>query len=146
MRDKYPLRIIRKEQSMEFKATTSLDKVADVSANIRQELGYLEHDYKFMVNAVQAALGFVREDKPSDPRLYWLAGDAIVNFLNRIDEIGFYLVDQNDTIARDIGVSEVQVRKIKAFRRRFPRISFVDPSVPWARYRDNQVPVLNGNC
>lgn len=141
MRGKFPLRMIRKRKSMELKATTSLERVADISANIRQELSYLEQDYKLMVNAVQSILGFAKENKRPDPRLYWLAGDAMVNFLNRIDEVGFYLVDQNNTIARDIGVSESQVERIKAFRRRFRRISLVDPHIAWAKYRGNKVPV-----
>ena len=68
-------------------------------------------------------------------------GDIIVRFLERIDDIGFYLLNQNRTLSRDIGVSETSIKKIVAFRKRFKKLSKVNPAIPWAKYRDNKVPV-----
>ena len=75
--------------------------------------------------------------------MYWLVGDNILRFLNRIDDVGFYLMHQNRTLRRDIGIGGSSVNKIIAFRKRFPNISKVDPAIPWSKYRDNKVTVPN---
>lgn len=105
-------------------------------------MGYVEFDYTVMVYAIQNIWKEVRhrKNKKADPRVYWLAGDHMHLFLDKIDSLGFYLVDQYETLGKSIGFSETSVRRIIAFRRRFPDIVRVDPAVPWAEYRENKVP------
>ena len=141
MKDKFPLKIVSDQQKNRFKATTSLDKLKDKHRNIRQELGYLESDYSILMKTSRETISVSSQRKKVDPRLIWLAGDTIIRFLERIADIGFYLLQQNKTLARDLGVSESSVKKILSFRTRFPKLSMVDPAIPWARYRDNKVPV-----
>lgn len=144
MKDKFPLRIVISDQQKNwFKATTSIDKLNEKYRNIRQELAYLEADYSVLIKTIQETIALSSQSKRIDPRLYWLVGDNIIRFLERIDDIGFYLVQQNGTLARDGGVSESSIKKIVSFRRRFSKFSMVNPAIPWARYRDNKVPVSN---
>lgn len=142
MKIKYPLKIIKSEhQKNRFKATTSIDKLKEDSRGIRKDLSYLEKDYLLLINNIKDALLERSENKKIDPRLYWLMGENIVNFLERINDIGFYLIHQNITIARDVGVSESSIKKIISFRRRFIKLSSINPSIPWKKYRDNKIPV-----
>ena len=79
------------------------------------------------------------QQKKVDPRLYWLVGDNIIRFLERINDIGFYLIQQNKTLAGDIQISESSVEKIIAFRRRLKKFSMVNPEISWVNYRENKV-------
>jgi len=141
MKDKFPIIIISDRQTNRFKVTTSIDKLKVESSNIRQELAFLEADYTLLMKTVQQTIAASSQDRKIDPRLYWLVGDNIIRFLERIDDMGFYLVQQNSTLARDLGVSESSIKKILSFRRRFPKLSMVNPAIPWAKYRHNKVPV-----
>lgn len=144
MKDRFPLRIVTSDQPKNrFKATTSIDKVNEKSKNIRQELAYVQEDYSVLIKTIQDTIAVSSQSKRIDPRLYWLVGDHITRFLERIDDIGFYFMQQNRTLARDIGVSKSYITKIVSFRRRFSKLSMVDPAIPWAKYRDNKVPVPN---
>jgi len=143
MKEKHPLKIVKNKDDI-FKATTSIDKVNDNTKNVRQELSYVEVDYAVLIETIQRFLAFSSK-KMGDPRLFWLVGDNILRFLERLDEIGFYLIQQNRTLARDIGISESSIKKIVSFRRRFSRISFVDPAIPWSKYRSNKVPPIKNN-
>ena len=128
MRDKFPLRIIYDQQKKQITFATSIDKLYKKSVNIRQELAYLEKDYSVLINSIRDAVS--AKSKKEDPRLYWLMGDIIVRFLERIDDIGFYRLNQNRTLSRDIGVSETSIKKIMAFRKRFKKLSKVNPAIP----------------
>lgn len=143
MRDKFPLRIISEQNKNRFRATTSIDKLKVKHGNIRQELAFLEVDYSSLMKTIQDIIAVSSQSRRIDPRLYWLVGDSISRFLERIDDMGFYFVQQNKTLARDIGLSESSIKKIVSFRRRFSKLSMVSPEIPWARYRDNKVPVQN---
>ncbi|MGC8719214.1 MAG: hypothetical protein ACP5TY_04305 [Thermodesulforhabdaceae bacterium] len=144
MKDKFPLKIVTSDQQKNrFKATTSMDKLNEKSKNIRQELAYLEEDYSVLIKTIRDIIAVSSQSRRTDPRLYWLVGDMIIRFLERIDDIGFYLMQQNNTLARDIGVSQSSIEKIVSFRRRFSKLSMVNPTIPWAKYRDNKVPVVN---
>ena len=141
MKDKYPLRIlVGDETAQRFKVTTSIARVNRASQNIRSELAYLEDDYRILVKAVRECLAVTSPGARIDPRLMWLVGDHITNFLARLDDIGFYLVRQNDTLARDMGVSALSIKKVVSFRKRYLRLSMVDPAIPWEEYRENKVP------
>jgi hypothetical protein len=142
MKDKFPLRIIAGNE--QFKATTSIDSLKDKARNIHLELTYLENDYTSLINSIRSIVSASSQSKKIDPRLYWLLADNIIRFLQRIADMGFYLVQQNRTLARDIGISESSVKKIVSFRRRFPRISLVNCSISWNKYRDNKVAVPCG--
>lgn len=144
MKDKFPLKIvIGDQQKNQFKATTSIDKLNERPGNIRQELTYLEQDYTIVIKTIRDTIAVSSQSRRVDPRLYWLVGDDIIRFLERIHDIGFYLMQQNSTLARDIGVSGSSIKKIVSFRRRFPKLSMVNSAIPWAKYRDNKVPVPN---
>jgi len=142
MTTKFPIQIVKKnEQNKEFAAITSISIVTSASRSIRRELRFVEQDYTILVRSVCDTLNMTSKRKNSDPRLYWIAANAIDEFLGRINDIGFYLAKQNKTLARDIGLSESSIKKILAFRRRFPRISLVDPSISWVKYRTNRVQI-----
>jgi|YelNatPaOPRAMG01_1025707.scaffolds.fasta_scaffold46555_1 hypothetical protein len=141
MKDKFPLKIIRNEEGTKFKAATSLDKLKTSQRNIRLELGFLEKYYLLLVENAQSAIWDIKNSQRVDPRMYWILGDFILRFLEIIEELGFYFWHQNWTLARDIGISESSIRKIIAFRRRFPELSMVDPKIPWVKYRANKVQI-----
>ena len=143
MKEKYPLKIVRTEDNI-FKVTTSVNKINDNTKNVRQELGFVEVDYAILIETVHRYLGFSSK-KGVDPRLFWLIGDTVLRFFERIDEIGFYLVQQNLTLARDTGVSESSIKKILSFRKRFPRITMIKPAISWVKYRNNKVPLINND-
>jgi hypothetical protein len=143
MKEKSPIKIVISKENR-FKATTSLDKIGDNSKNIRQELSYVEMDYTILMDTIHRFLA-ISSKKKVDPRLFWLIGENIIRFFERLDEIGFYLMQQNRTLARDIGISESSTKKILSFRKRFSRISFINPAIHWAKYRDNKVPLIKGN-
>jgi hypothetical protein len=81
------------------------------------------------------------ESKKLDPRVFWLVGDHILNFVKRIDDLGYYLLQQNQTLSKSTGISQSSLRKILSFRKRFSTISLVNPGISWAKYRDNKVPL-----
>ncbi len=132
MNDKYPLRItVGDGADQRFKLSTTISKIDRSSKNVRSELAYLADDYHILVQAVRECLAEASPGAKADPRLIWLAGDHLTNFLSRIDDLGFYLVRQNDTLARDMGVPALAVQKVLAFRKRCLKLSMVDPAVPW---------------
>jgi hypothetical protein len=143
MKENHPLKIVKNKDNI-FKATTSVNKVTDNTKNVRQELCLVEVDYTVLIETVHRFLGFSSKWRV-DPRLFWLIGDTMLRFFELLDEIGFYLIQQNQTLARDIGISESSIRKILSFRKRFPGISMVDPTILWSKYRDNQVPLVNND-
>lgn len=142
MKERSPIKIVISKENR-FKATTSLDKIGDNSKNIRQELSYVETDYTILIDTIHRFLA-ISSKKGVDPRLFWLIGENIIRFFERLDEIGFYLMQQNRTLARDIGISESSTKKIVSFRKRFSRISLINPAIHWAKYRDNKVPLITG--
>jgi hypothetical protein len=80
----------------------------------------------------------MRSKKKADPRLYWLIGENIIRFIERLNDLGFYLLKQNITFAADIGISESSIGKIISFRKRFSKISMLDQKISWSKYRDNK--------
>lgn len=141
MIEKFPIQIVRKNNGEEFTAVTSIRVITDASKNVRGDLKFVELDYAGLAENVKKTIARASKSKRTDVRLYWVAADTVTRFLGRIDDIGFYLVKQNRTLGRDTALSESTVRKLLAFRKRFTRISLVDPSHSWAKYRDNKVPV-----
>ncbi len=140
MKDRFPLRIL--EQDGRYKATTSVIDLQSRSRRIRQDMGYIEFDYSVTVRAIQDIRGTVQENKvkKADPRAFWLIGDILLAFLHRIDNLGFYLVNQNRVLGEGIGMSESSIKRIIAFRKRFPDIARVNPTISWSKYRENKVP------
>ena len=138
--EKYPLKIIRDKITGRCKTATSIDKLDDETKNIRQELSFIETDYTILLSNIRGLLSeaSVRSKKKADPRLYWLIGEHILRYLERIDDLGFYIVKQNKTLAADAGMSESSIGKIISFRKRFSKISMLDPEISWSKYRDNK--------
>ncbi len=139
-KEKYPLKIIKDKITGRCKAATSIDKLNDETKNIRQELSFIETDYTVLLNGIKGLLSeaVIRNKKKTDPRLYWLLGENIIHFIERLDDLGFYIVKQNKTLAADIGMSESSIGKIISFRKRFSKISMLDPNISWSKYRDNK--------
>jgi len=135
-----PYHIIADESADQFKMTTSLAKLAHGPRSIRSELAYLEADYGILIGALRKCLANAGQRRRADPRLMWLAGDYIIGFLARLDEASFYLLKPSETLASHLGVAAGSIRKILSFRNRFPRLSMVDPQIPWSKYRENKVP------
>ena len=94
-----------------------------------------------MIRTVRDTVSAASRSRRIDPRLYWLIGDAVIRFLERVDDLGFYLILQDDTLARDTGIAKSSLGKIIYFRRRFLRLSMVDATIPWTNYADNKIPV-----
>lgn len=142
MKKKFPIIISsREEQNNLFRVATSIDKLNELSKSIRQELSYIEFDYTVLIKTIRLSLSLSSDDRRIDPRSYWFIGDNIVRFIDRMSDIGFYIVKQNSTLSRDIGISESSIEKIIYFRRRFSKLSMIDPTISWAKYRDNKVPI-----
>ena len=145
MSQKYAIQIVTQKDDEGFTVVTSIHAVAAKSKNIRNELKFLEYDYAILVKSLKNVMALVSKSKKVDVRLYWIGADTLLDFLNRIDDLGFYLLKQNKTLGRDTGLSDSTVQKMLAFRKRFPKISLVNPSYSWAKYRANKVPVPSPN-
>ena len=63
----------------------------------------------------------VSKSKKADVRLYWIASDSVMRYLTRLDDLGFYLMQQNKTLGRDTGLSVGSVQKLLAFRKQFKK-------------------------
>ena len=139
-KEKFPLKIIKDKTTGRCKAATSIDKLNDETKNIRQELGFIETDYNVLLSCVKGLLSeaAMRTKKKTDPRLYWLIGENILRFIERLDDLGFYIVKQNKTFAADIGISQSSITKIISFRKKISKLSMLDPNISWSKYRDNK--------
>ncbi len=139
-KEKFPLKIIKDKLTGRYKAATSIDKINDETKNIRRELSFIETDYTILLGDIRGLLSdaTMRSKKKADPRLYWLIGENIIRFIERLDDLGFYIVKQNKTFAADIGMSESSIGKIISFRKRFSKISMLDQKISWSKYRDNK--------
>ncbi len=139
-KEKFPLKIIKDKLTGRYKAATSIDKLNDETKNIRRELSFIETDYTILLGDIRGLLSeaTMRSKKKADPRLYWLIGENIIRFIERLNDLGFYLLKQNITFAADIGISESSIGKIISFRKRFSKISMLDQKISWSKYRDNK--------
>ncbi len=142
VRPKFPVVISKEsEHADRFKAATSIGSFAGSERSVRLDLRLIEGRYTTAVLGVRHLLATPAEDGQRDPRLYWLAGDAILSLLDCISDLGFYLHRQNYSLSRDVGVSQTTIKEMRAFRRRVASIAQVDPSVPWSKYRDDREPI-----
>ncbi len=140
MKSKFPVKIVK--QNNQFRATTSISQLKEKTCNIRQDLSYIAIDYSVLISTIQVFLGLLNNSKcKKNPRIFWVIGDYIIAFLKRMDQLGYYLVQQNTTLGKSIGISESSVEKVISFYKRFSNIKLIDPSISWAKYRDNKVPV-----
>ena len=139
-KEKFPLKIIKDKLTGRYKAATSMGKLNDETKNIRQELSFIETDYMILLGDIRGLLSeaAMRSKKKADPRLYWLIGENIIRFIERLDDLGFYLLKQNITFAADIGISQSSITKIISFRKKISKISTLDPNISWSKYRDNK--------
>ena len=139
-KEKFPLKIIKDKLTGRYKAATSIDKLNDETKNIRRELSFIETDYTILLGDIRGLLSeaAMRSKKKADPRLYWLIGENIIRFIERLNDLGFYLLKQNITFAAEIGISESSIGKIISFRKRFSKISMLDQKISWSKYRDNK--------
>jgi len=139
MKSKYPINItILDKPEKSYIISTSIETLHNFM-NLRLELSFIESDYIFLTETLKRILSVLSKEKKKDPRLFWLIGDFINKYLDRLSDLGYYLMNQNKTISRDIEISESSIKKIMAFRSRFPKISSVDPLISWEKYRENKV-------
>lgn len=132
MKQRFPVRILQGQSEMRpFRATTALAALDMQDTAVETALAVVELDYAALMAAVGRLIRPPGRAAKVDPRVYWMAGDLIVAFFNRLDELNFYLDWQNKTIARDLHVSESFIKRVTSFRRRVPRLSMVDVSVSW---------------
>lgn len=138
----YPVQIQVQKEGNRFtvKATTSVEKLTREAQNPEQELRGIELDCSLTLTTAREAMNVGGHGKRHDPRAYWLAAKALADFLDRLRQSGFYLVNQNKILGGALDSSESSVKKLLAFYRRFPELRLVDPATPWKKYRDNQVP------
>ncbi len=134
MTGKFPLKIIK--QDNKFRAATSFQEIQKRAKHIRQDLTYIESDYEILMTAIQKTLELAEKEnsKRIDARFYWLIGDYILSFLSRVDSLGYYLLEQNTTIGKHLGVSKTTIYRILVLRRKIEAPVFIDPDVPWTKY------------
>ena len=119
-------------------ATTSIDRALDDAESLHAELRCIEIDYRTTLAGVRQALASAGTGKDLDPRAFWFAGKCLVEFVERLESHGFYLVGKNETPARHLSMSKSSVWKMMAFYRRYPDVFKIDLSIPWSVYRDNK--------
>ena len=141
MTTRYPVQIQTKREDgrLIVKATTSIERIAQIRQNPDQELRAIELDCQLALVTAREAISFGSNTRRRDPRAFWFAAKALREFLERLKDSGFYLVQQNDSLGAALEVSGVSVKKLLAFHKRFPDVRLVDPSISWKKYRDNQV-------
>lgn len=147
MKDKFPIKIHRRdhEQGVKFIAMTSLEKIMKMSQGIEHQLKFVELDYTVTLTAAREALNSSKQKNKGDVLAFWLLGNILVEFMQRLEEMGFYLVNPNATFARDLGLGASSIKKILSFRKRFPTVLSIDPTVSWSQYRNNKVPAPTKN-
>ncbi|MEM2696342.1 MAG: hypothetical protein QXU09_05340 [Thermoproteota archaeon] len=147
MKDKFPIKIHRREhkQGIKFVAMTSLEKIMKTSQGIEHQLKFVELDYAITLIAAREALNAAKKNNKGDVLAFWLLGNILIEFLHRLEEMGFYLTNPNATFARDLGLGASSVKKILSFRKRFPTALSIDPTVSWSKYRNNKVPAPTKN-
>jgi len=138
----FPIRIHRIEDTtgLKFKAATSVEALSEASTSLNEQLKLIEMAYDIAITAASRALHMARTSNRTNSRAIWFVADHLKQFTHQIDGMGFFLADENTTFARDLGMSESSVKKIKSFYRRFPSIWEVNPMTPWNEYRENRVP------
>lgn len=143
MKQKFAIRILRHkaEDGLVFRAAASVEALRAADPALRKQLGLIELDYSGTVAAARTYARATSLSAGCDARAYWLIGNAVYDFLKRLGALGFYLAKQNETLARDLGISESSLGKILGFHRRFPDIALVDSTIPWEKYRSNKVPL-----
>ncbi|MCM8789361.1 MAG: hypothetical protein NC907_06200 [Candidatus Omnitrophica bacterium] len=131
---KLPLKIIKKDSK--YKAITSIQELQSGVKNVRKNLTYIEDDYEILITTIRRILELLSKEKSGriDARFYWLIGDYIISFLNRIDSLGYYIPEQNATIGKCTGVSETTIYRIVSLRKKIGNLSFIDPDIPWTKY------------
>ncbi len=139
MNEKFPIKMVIKDRERNLiKAVTSVEMIKE-ETDIRIGLIFIETDYISLVSRIRMIKETIDEQKKIDPRLYWLIGETILIFLRHLDEMGFYLLHQNKTFARDTGISESSIEKILIFIRRFNELGEINPEISWNKYRSNKI-------
>jgi hypothetical protein len=131
MNVKFPIKIII--QDNKFRATTTLEQLNTRAKTISYDLNYIEIDYDSMVKTIQYLFSQTH-GKKINLRIYWLIGEHIDSFLNRLDRIGYYLVAQDLTIGKSLGISKSTIYRIRALRKKFENPVDIDPKMLWSDY------------
>lgn len=138
----FPVRIHRIEDATgtKFKAATSLETFSQTSSPLEQQLVLIEMAYGVAITGARKALDMARKNNRSDPRAFWLGANELEQFVHQLNGMNFFLTNVNTTFARDLGISESSLKKIRGFYRRFPDSWRIDPTITWNKYRENKVP------
>lgn len=146
MKTGFPVQIHRRQEGsrIRFIAATSLDKLFDGTSTPLEQLKSIQVAYEMTLAAARRALEMAHQDKRVAPHPLWLLADQLKHFTDLLNGMRFYLWKANATFARDLGISQSSVEKLRSFHKRFPDITMVDPMVPWKRYRENKAPPIRG--
>ncbi len=138
MSARFPIHIHRREEDgvTTFLATTSLTQLVISPERLDARLREVAAMYTRALADARAALDRARGDTSERARAYWRVAEAIRAFEASLDTVGFYLVGQTATFARDLGIHPGSLRKVLAFQRRHPDADALDAHARWTLYRE----------
>ncbi|MBI4284409.1 MAG: hypothetical protein HY670_00715 [Chloroflexi bacterium] len=136
----FPVRIhrIEDEVAIRFKAATAIEKLSLDSSPLEEQLALIEIAYEIAVAAALKALYVAKRNLRADTRGFWFAVHAMKQFTQRLNQMGYFLENENATFARDLHIAKSSLKKMKTFYKRFPNLESIDPSVPWNKYRSGR--------
>lgn len=137
---RYPvvLEVTGSGETVQARATTSIELALDGGKSLQAALRSIETDYLVTLTAVKSVLASAGASTSRDPRFYWFVGLLLTQFIERLEAHGFYLVGKNRTPAKHVGMSATSVQSMMSFYRRYPDPYKIDPSLPWSAYRDRK--------
>jgi len=106
--------------------------------DIKNRLVATEKEYKLLLQQCQEILAQTKTSKGRpDARLRWELADKIHTFLDSsAKKIGVVLVNYTNTLHRDLGVSESELRYILRFYNKYKNINELDHRINWSKYRE----------
>ncbi len=142
MSAKYPIHIHRREDATggapKFLATTALVKLAAAPADTQAQLHELAAAYTRTLGEAHAHLEIAQRETRERARAYWRVAQTLHAFEATLDAAGFYLAQQTETFARDLGMHPGALRKIFTFHKKISDPNQIDPSVRWSHYSERR--------
>lgn len=135
-RNAIPIRIARASNDglESLTAVTNLRNAMAVD-NIREILERFEEEYRETIQRISDMLNQLKTSKKTDPIVCWKIGDMIHNLLhNKAKKYRISLTNYERTFARDLHISPSRISYFLHFRELHPKLSDVDPSIPWSWY------------
>lgn len=116
-----------------LKPVVSIDDVMK-HVNVKADLTYIEKEYTDFLISCRKMIKRIQNNKAtkSDLKLHWELGNLIVNFLQRLNEIGYILVKISDTLSRDITLSPRYIGYHIQLKEFFPEIISLPNDLKWS--------------